>query len=422
MNIKLKQKTWEEVMDLPRPKHKKPKKPNIFWRTLVRFLSQFDMDVVRFKYSFPDKKNLPKGPYLILMNHSSFLDLKLASKVLYPRAYQMVCTADAMMGLEWLMRRIGCIPTAKFVSDMTLLRDMKYSLEKNRASVLMYPEAGYSLDGRSVKLPDNLGSLCKMLKVPVIMIETKGAFLQKPLFAALKKRKVAVTAEVKLLIDRDDIENKTNKELDAILEDAFSFDGFDRQFKEQIKIDEPYRAEGLERILYKCCDCGAEGQMETQGDTLTCKACGHAFHMDEYGRLHSKEGETRFSHIPDWVDWERDCVKQEIEENRYRLEADVRILMSVDYKAIYDVGRGHLVHDETGFHLRGDDGKLSYDHSPMTSHSVCADFHWYEIGDVVGIGTKEETYYCMFDSTCYAMKARLAAEELYLKLRPRKPR
>ena len=273
MNIKLKQKTWEEVMDLPRPKHKKPKKPNIFWRTLVRFLSQFDMDVVRFKYSFPDKKNLPKGPYLILMNHSSFLDLKLASKVLYPRAYQMVCTADAMMGLEWLMRRIGCIPTAKFVSDMTLLRDMKYSLEKNRASVLMYPEAGYSLDGRSVKLPDNLGSLCKMLKVPVIMIETKGAFLQKPLFAALKKRKVAVTAEVKLLIDRDDIENKTNKELDAILEDAFSFDGFDRQFKEQIKIDEPYRAEGTllqqhKRRLYAW--TSPDGQHRNQIDYILC--------------------------------------------------------------------------------------------------------------------------------------------------------
>ncbi|MBQ4121989.1 MAG: 1-acyl-sn-glycerol-3-phosphate acyltransferase [Clostridia bacterium] len=419
MNIKIKKKTWEEAMALPRPKHKKPIRPNFFFRSLVRVLSQFDADVIRFDYSFPDKKTLPEGPYLILMNHSSFLDLKLASKILYPMPYQIVCTSDAMMGLEWLMRRIGCIPTAKFVSDMTLLKDMKYALQKKKTSVLMYPEAGYSFDGRSVRLPDNLGSLCKVLKVPVIMITTHGAFLQKPLFAQLKKRKVKVSADVKLLLTSEDVKEKTPHELDAIVKEAFSFDGFRWQAENRVKIDEPDRAEGLEKILYKCCHCRAEGSMESEGAILRCKACGREYYLDEYGTLEAKEGDTPFSHIPDWYAWEGECAKEDVENGGYHLESDTHIMMAVDYKAIYDIGNGRLVHDENGFHLYDADGKLLYEHAPLTSHSVCADFYWYEKGDVIGIGTKDMTYYCLLNDAFKVAKMRHAAEALYQKLRPR---
>jgi len=419
MNIKIKNKTWEEVMALERPKHKKPIHPNLFWRTLVRILSQFDADVIRAEYFFPDKKKLPKGPYLILMNHSSFLDMKLASKILYPMPYHIVCTADAMMGLEWLMRRIGCIPTAKFVSDMTLLKDMKYALQKNKTSVLMYPEAGYSFDGRSVKLPDNLGSLCKMLKVPVIMITTRGGFLQNPLFAGLKKRKVKVTAEVKVIVSEEDIAQKTAHELNEIVKEAFSFDGFRWQAENRIQIDEPFRAEGLERILYKCSHCGVEGKMESEGAILRCKACGRDFYMNEYGALEAKEGKARFSHIPDWYAWESECAKTEVENGTYHLESDTEIMMAVDFKAIYNIGNGRLVHDENGFRLYDDKGKLLYEHSPLTSHSVCADLHWYEKGDVIGIGTKDMTYYCLLKDSHKVTKMRHGAEALYQKLRPR---
>ena len=93
--------------------------------------------------------------------------------------------------------------------------------------------------------------------------------------------------------------------------------------------------------------------------------------------------------------------------------------MSVDYKAIYHIGNGRLVHDENGFHLYDDQGKLLYEHGRLTSHSVCADFYWYEKGDVIGIGTKNETYYCLLDDSFMVTKMRHAAEELYQTFRPR---
>ncbi len=419
MKIKVKKLSYDEVMALERPTHQKPIKPWFLFRTLVRLLSIPELVQARFSYTFPDKKKLPKGPYLILMNHSSFLDLKIASKILYPMPYNIVCTSDALMGKAWLMRRIGCIPTAKYVSDMTLLKDMKHALHKNNTSVLMYPEAGYSFDGCAVKMPENLGTLFKVLGVPVLMITSRGAYHHDPLYNGLRQRQVKVSADVKLLVSSEEIEAKSAEELDRVVKDAFSFDNFRWQFENRIKIDEPFRAEGLERVLYKCCDCSTEGQMASEGAILFCRACGQRFTLDEYGRLHAERNVTRFEHIPDWYRWERDCVGKEIEAQNYRIESDVRICMMVDYKAVYEVGSGHIVHDMEGFHLTGCEGKLRYEHKPLSSHGVCADFFWYEMGDVIGIGTKRETYYCLLDDISKVTKARFAAEALYDKLKKR---
>ncbi|MBQ7365252.1 MAG: 1-acyl-sn-glycerol-3-phosphate acyltransferase, partial [Clostridia bacterium] len=113
MKVKMKSKSSEEVMAIETPKHQKPPKPWFLLRTLVRVLSQFDMWRTRFRYKWVDKENCPEGPYLILMNHSSFLDLKIASRILYPMPYHIVSTSDSLIGKEWLMRHIGCIPTEK---------------------------------------------------------------------------------------------------------------------------------------------------------------------------------------------------------------------------------------------------------------------------------------------------------------------
>ena len=43
MKTTVKKMDYEQVMALPRPEHCLPRKPNIFWRSLVRFLSWVTM-------------------------------------------------------------------------------------------------------------------------------------------------------------------------------------------------------------------------------------------------------------------------------------------------------------------------------------------------------------------------------------------
>ena len=191
MKIKTRNLPYEEVLKLPREPRRKPARPGWFFRTLLKTLSAGELKDVDFQLTREDMDKLgPAEPALFLMNHSCFLDLKIASTILYPRPFNIVCTSDGFVGKRWLMERLGCIPTQKFVSDPALVRDMVYALKQLHSSVLLYPEASYTFDGTATPLPDTLGKCLKLLKVPVVMISTQGAFLHDPLYNGLKLRKV----------------------------------------------------------------------------------------------------------------------------------------------------------------------------------------------------------------------------------------
>lgn len=410
---------YDKVMALPQYPHLHPVKPGIFWRTLIRGLSALGLAGTRFRYTSEGMEKVGRNePCLILMNHSCFLDLQIASTILYPRPYNIICTSDGFVGLgglmAWAMRTIGCVPTRKFVTDLTLVQDMVYCLKDLKTSVLMYPEASYSFDGTCTALPRKMGVLLKKLDVPVVMIETFGAFSRNPLYNELQVRKsVPVSAKVRLLYSREDLKEKSVKELSDGLDAAFSFDQFRWQKENGIKITDGFRADGLERILYKCPHCAAEGELTGKGTGLTCRHCGRHWELTPIGDLAASEGGTEFAHIPDWYRWEREQVRRELADGTYRLDIDVDIAMMVDFKAIYKVGQGRLTHDREGFTLTGCDGRLRYTQKPTASYGLYADYYWYEIADTICIGDNRCLYYCFPKKGCPVAKTRLAAEELY---------
>lgn len=424
MKINARTLPYEEVLKAPRLQHKNPRKPSRLLATVVRIASMPTFWKTKFSYTTERMELVGKNePCLILMNHSSFTDMKLAYGIFYPRRFGIVTSVDAMSGiLGKLMRFLGCTPTHKYIADLTLIRDIEYMLRTNKTSVLMYPEAGYSFDGRATTLPRKLGVLMKRLGVPVVTVITEGAFARDPLYNMLQIRDVKVSAHVKCLATAQEVKEKTVAELDALLEEAFSFDNFAWQRDNKVSIDVPFRADGLHRILYKCPHCGAENRMEGQGIHLTCHECGKKWEMDEFGQLAAQEGETEFSHIPDWYTWQRECVRKELEDGTYLLDTDVDIAVQVNLDGVFMIGKGHLTHDLNGFHLTGGDGKLDYTQSPVASHTLYSDYYWYEIGDVIGIGNNEFSYFCFPETNVSVTKARLATEELYKIKKTRKPR
>lgn len=417
---------FDEVRKLPKLKHKNPRMPSRFLATVVRVAVEPTLRQIKFSYTSERMELIGKDePCLILMNHSSFTDMKLAYGIFYPRKMGIVTSVDAMSGiLGKLMRFLGCTPTHKYITDISLLKDIEYMLRVNKTSVLMYPEAGYSFDGRSTVLPKKMGVLMKRLGVPVVTVITEGAFARDPLYNMLQIRDVKVGAHVKCIATAEEIKEKSVAELDALLDEAFSFDNFAWQRDNKIVIDEPFRADGLHRILYKCPHCGAENQMEGKGIHITCKACGKKWKMDEYGRLSAVTGETEFSHIPSWYDWERECVRKEIENGEYLLDTEVDIAVQVNLDGVCMIGPGRLVHNTEGFCLTSDDGQLDYSQSATASYTIYSDYYWYERGDVIGIGDTEYSYFCIVKDNVSVTKARLAAEEIYkiAKARKRRPK
>ncbi len=415
MKIKTVRASYDEVRAMAEREHQRPRRRSLFWHTVARLLIIPDLLATHLSIKQVDK--LPDEPCLVLMNHCCFLDLKVAFKILYPRRFGVVATMDAMMGKEALMRWLGCIPTQKFVSDMNLIRDIKYMLTDQKSSVLMYPEAGYSFDGTATTLPDQLGGLVKLLGVPVVTIMTRGVYARQPLYNELHTRKVRASAEVRVLFSREQVKAMSVDELTAVLTEAFTFDQYAWQYENHVRITEENRADGLHRLLYKCPACGVEGETEGRGIHLTCHACGKRWVMTELGRMEAEEGASEFPHLPDWYAWERAEVKREIEEGRYALDIPVDMRMLVDAKALYDIGRGRLRHSEEGFSLTDENGRVLFEQKPRASHTLNADFYWYEIGDVIGLGDKDGLFYCFPEPVngkrASVTKARLATEEMY---------
>ena len=337
MKIKTVSSTYKSVMAMKKEERKKPLRPNPVFRTLLCVLSWPTLKKTHFRLEKIGMDRLKKKENaLFLMNHSSFIDLKIASSILYPRPFNIICEADGFVGKEGLMRAIGCIPTHKFVSETVLVKDMMYAARNLKNSILLYPEASYSFDGTTpTPLPESLGKMVKLLKIPVVMIETFGAFHRDPLYNRLQLRKVDVSAKMEYLLSPDEINKMSVEDINALIAPHFSFDHYLWQKDNGIKIREDFRADGLSSVLYKCPHCLKEGDMESSGTTIKCTSCLKEWRLEEDGSLKAVEGEEYFTSIPSWSRWERREVEKEIEEvlgkNRTDSPKVLSLLASTSY-------------------------------------------------------------------------------------------
>ena len=257
-----------------------------------------------------------KPPYVLLCNHNAFLDFKVATMAMFPHRANYVVAIDGFIGREKLLRDVGCICKRKFTNDVTLIRQLRQVIENGDIAVI-YPEARYSLCGTTAVLPASLGKLCRLLKAPVVTLMCHGHHVNSP-FWNLHERNVKPTeAEMKLLFTPEMLAELPVDELNRRIVEAFQYDDFAWQKERGVRTPYEGRAEGLHKVLYQCPACGKEFHMASRGTKLYCEECGKHWTMSELGELSADEGETEFSHIPDWYEWERANVRREVAEGRY---------------------------------------------------------------------------------------------------------
>ena len=239
-----------------------------------------------------------KPPYLLLCNHNAFMDFKVATKAVFPHRTNYVVAIDGFWKREWLLRLIGCICKRKFTNDISLVRQLKRVTDRGNIAAI-YPEARYSLCGTNAVLPESLGKLAKILKVPVVTLICHGHHVNSP-FWNLPDHKVKGTqATMKCLFTSEELAQTDYKDIMKAIEKEFQYDDYTWQKENGIKINYPERARGLHKILYKCPSCLTEYKMTSSGTTLRCNACGKEWKMSELSELTATSGQTEFSHIPD---------------------------------------------------------------------------------------------------------------------------
>ena len=359
-----------------------------------------------------------KPPYLLLCNHNAFLDFKIATRAIFPHRANYIVAIDGFIGRENLLRNVGCICKRKFTDDITLIRHLITSVKQNNV-LIIYPEARYSLCGTTAVLPASLGKLCKLLKVPVVTLICHGHHINSPFWNLHNRHVSPVEAEMTLLYDRDELAKATPDEINETLVKAFQYDEYAWQRERNIHVRYKKRAEGLHKVLYQCPSCKTEFRMDSEGTVLFCRACGRKWNMTTLGTLEATQGETEFSHIPDWYEWERENVRKEVEAGTYSSGTlPVHVDSLPNAKRFIRLGNGTLLHDMTGFHVSGTDrdGDPFVMEKPVPSLYSCHIEYEYlgKYGDCIDLNTLTDTWYIYPEGTDFSVtKMALATEELY---------
>ena len=358
-----------------------------------------------------------KPPYLLLSNHMSFIDFELTATATHPHRVNNVVNIDGYYRRPWLMEWIGAICTRKFTTDLHLIKSIRRVLQ--RGDILcMYPEARYSPAGTTSYLPDSLGSLVKLCKVPVVVVIHRGNYLRAPFWNFRKKRKVPHHTTLTLTLTPEQIKTMSAAEINAVLRDAFQYDDYRYQKENGIRITESFRAEGMHKILYQCPHCKTESSMASGGTELWCDACGKRWTLLEDGTLKANEGETEFIHVPDWFEWERTQVREQVRNGTYTFTDEVDVHSMPRTWRFIPLGKATLTHDaENGFvltgHYRGRDYLIRRQPLEINSLHVEYDFPHIKPFDCVDISTENDSFYCFPQKQNVVTKLAFATEEIY---------
>ena len=396
-----------------------PAKQSKFYKNLAYFLCVAISKLCIRAGSRIEKVNMDglKPPYILLSNHTQFADFIVSFRAVHPYNFNNIATLDGYVGMAKIMEKLGCACHRKFTTDISLVRAVHKVIHEYGDILCMYPEARYSNSGTTAIIPDVVAKLVKKNKVPLVVMIHHGNYLNAPFWDFRQYRKVPFKATMKQVLTAEQVQEMTIDEINTVIQREMYYDDYKWQKENNIRIKEKFRADGLNKILYKCPYCMAEGQTVGKGIHLTCEACGKKWEMTELGEMKALEGETEFSHIPDWYEWERECVRQELINGTYRFEDDVHIhsLPGVEF---IDLGEGKVTHDlENGFvvtgHYNGHDFRIQ--RTTKSLYTLHNEFLYGKLEkvDCFDVSIKDDSLYCTPSKKDVVVKLMFATEEAY---------
>ena len=394
-----------------------PPKQNFFLMPLIWLLCRLFTLGTGLKINKVNMKGV-KPPFIVLGSHHAWMDFYVTPLALFPYRANYVSELEGFEFFgEWIYRQIGCLGTRKFVNDIALVQNIKRVLDR-KGIIVIYPEARYANVGTNTDIPLSVSKMAKKFGVPVVGLNMHGNYLQSPIWNTRKRKGVKLEAELRMLIQGEEIKGMTLEDIHKTISGYLSYDEYQWQYDKKMAISSSFRAEGLHKALYRCPECETDYSTDSSGAEIFCKKCGSRYYMNEYGRMLKDGTENRFSHIPSWYEWERSCVHREIDEGTYSLDTEVRIHALPNAVNFINCGTGRLIHDKNGFSLTfrdyGDEEEKTLEFPPSSMISVHTEYDYRKMGQCITLSTLDNTYFLFPNSSEFnATKIQFAAEYLY---------
>jgi len=305
-----------------------------------------------------DRKNynVPEEPFIVISNHSSFMDFLIVMLALYPRKFNAITAQKFFLykPLDKLLPMMGCIPKNLFDPDVRSIIGIKTVLKRGD-NILLFPEGRCACDGVYAGMHKSTGKLIKKLGVPVVSSSIDGAYKCMPFWRdGIRTGRVRIT--IANLFSPESLEALSIDEINNAVDKRLGRDD-DAPIKKPLRTSGSRRlAEGLQYILYWCPKCSSEFTTETKGCTIRCTACGNSAELD---------CEMNFIPAPDCVipkdihEWYKEQARHEakqLHEDMEPISVFVNVLLpsNVPGGGMDRCGSGTISLDPKGWHYNGE--------------------------------------------------------------------
>lgn len=344
---------------LNKRKYKQPSR--LFWWFLTWFvLKPFLARPMKIKINVKDDINKCKTGAFVVYNHQSRADYTWLVQAMYPRRANFVVGYNEFFRshLALISKLMHFIPKKNFTTDVASIKAMS-TIIKDNGVVCIAPEGMSSITGHNQPVASGTGKLFKHFNVPVYCCKSKGGYLFNHK-VCLDNRYGKIDAEFYLLFTPEQLKELTPKEIEDKLNEALWQDDYVWQQQEHTYWKTKMGiATHLHDICFKCPSCLEEFKMDSHDDILECKNCGNGTHINNYYEMLPYDKKSVIIDTPShWVDWERKCVYEEIQDPNYEFKEHVKLGKLPDYKYLKNVtseicGEGEITINHQGFYYKG---------------------------------------------------------------------
>lgn len=348
---------------------RKIKSPNPIIYNVLGYVWKYTMAAkYKMDVEYKDDPRKEKGAYILISNHASRLDYIFTAIPLLPQTLNFVAGYNEFFRshLHTIFQILREIPKKNFTPDLYTIMEV-IRVIRHGGRVVLFPEGMSSISGGSQPVALGSGKLLKKLAVPVYVSNIKGAYLVSPKYN-LDERPGKVSVSYKKLFSKEDLEKLNAEEIQEILNKEIRTNDYEHNEVAKNVYKSNSIAKNLEQLLYKCPVCGEEFKNVSDDTHLTCCNCHNTIEMDNTYTLRASEGSVLpFKNPKDWFDYERECVKKEIQNEDFYLEDEVDIGFLPKYEYLKDLktsnieGKGILRIDHNGIHFNGIRNEENYE-------------------------------------------------------------
>ena len=315
-------------------------------------LKIFKFRARKIKYLKDDFSKLNiEGPFMILSNHPSGLDVYYTTELVRPKRLAFILNYYYFRFkiVRFILNRIGIIPKKLFTPDIKTIKGTLKMLKKGYP-VYMCPEGRLGLDGTNYYITKETGKFVKQLKLPIVIITLKGAYISKPKW---RKKRLRSTVESKITryLTKEGVLSLTDEEINQIINDAISYNEYEYIKEKGLTFKYKKKAEGLENVLYYCPKCHQEYTITTKGNKVKCSHCG--FEVDILEDYHFNENEYNLHTIHDWYELIVKAEQEKLDNVYLETEVDVH-KFNIDSKKLDEKGTGKCILTNHSFKFIGD--------------------------------------------------------------------